>query len=294
MVKYKTIRKSLFVILLSFLFVCVLSLVFLSTGVAKAGNVNDSLIKDGFDTDKFDEAKWVYDGNKEGIVFNKVTNTPKLLAEEPIDGSHILSTVPITSDKIRVQIDIKRLDFGDDAWLEEPDKGGGGRFCFAYNVADIGDGVPYKAINDRNNAPNSDGIYFEYSQRQNRLLFSTLSGKISSFVDSSNVALQSADQYKGSNLPVYDASMITDIVTGEGSQIITNKTITFIIGDGNLEIYVKSIGESGDGVLVAKHVGGQFPKSDPVPFGRKDPFGRIDRRTDHGYEDNPNVRPRPC
>jgi len=269
MVKYKTIRKSLFVILLSFLFVCVLSLVFLSTGVAKAGNVNDTLIKDGFDTDKFDEAKWVYDGNKEGVVFNKVTNTPKLLAEEPIDGSHILSTVPVTSDKIRVQIDIKRLDFGDDAWLEEYDKGGGGRFCLAYNVADIGDGVPYKAINDRSNAPNCDGIYLEYSQRQNRLLFSTLSGKISSFVDASNVALPRADEYKGSSLPVYDASMITDIVTGEGSQIITNKTITFIIGDGNLEIYVKSIGESGDGVLVAKHVGGQFPKLLPQKEGIK-------------------------
>ena len=264
MTKFKTIRKSLLIVLLSLVIICFGALAVVNASVVEAGNVNNTLLDDNFNTGVLDEAKWFSKADSNGWGFSKVTSTPSFVCEEPVGGSHLVSTVPVTSNKIRVQIDIKYLNFSDDAWAIGSNVGGGGMFAVVYDVIDTLGGTAQKAYSQRGQANSGAGVYFQYSARQDKLLFSALEPHVTQFVDANGSDIPSADAYNGTPIAMFDASVITDVPTGEGSQIISNKSLVFYFGEGKMEMYYKEIGATGDGTLIAKTKNADMKPVKPV------------------------------
>lgn len=248
MIKNKSILSTVlcFVIMFAIILVGVFSVS--DANVANAGNVDSTLIQDNFNDLSFsqDTQNWhTRDEEYSGINYIQQDN-PSLWIEQPDRGDALTSTVAVTTNNIRVQIDIKLIDFGNNAHNV-----GSGWFGVVYNLKDTNDQTAFNA--EQNKASESgDGVYFVYGSRSHKLMFTTINNSASYFVDKDGNDMTSQDSWNGTPLPYFDASMITDEASGEGSTTITNKTITIDFENRGMSIYVKALGDSGLGELVAK------------------------------------------
>lgn len=247
-----TKNKSLLSTLLCFVIVFAIALIGVlssnSANVAMAGNIDTTLIQDNFNDLSFsqDNQNWHTREEDYSGINHVQKDNPALWMEEPDRGDSLTSTVAVTTNNIRVQIDIKLIDFGSNAH-----NSGSGWFGVVYNLKDTNDGTAFNAEQNKT-SESGDGVYFVYGSRSHKLMFTTINNTASSFVDKDGNDMPSQDSWRGTPLPYYDASMITDEPSGAGSTTITNKTITIDFENRGMAVYVKEMGTEGLGELVAK------------------------------------------
>lgn len=257
MTKNNVLNKALlfFVILLSIICFGIFSAV--DAEIANAGNINTTLYQDNFNDVKSSSVEWATrDIDKLGISYT-TSEKPVLWMQKPAHGDALYSKVPISdTSKLSVELDIKYIDFGDEASMMGK---GSGWLGVIYNVESTKDETAYNAEQYKEKNP-GDGIRFFFNIRsEGKLLFTTINNTETSFVDGNGNVMQSQSSFNGNAEPFYDASAILDKNgSGEALTTITNKTLIFKFAGGNVEIYYKSLGASGDGQLLTKSTGGKM------------------------------------
>lgn len=255
MARIKIIRKTLLIMFILLAIICFGALAFNTNNVAYAGNATETLIDDDFNSQQL--KNWYAKSDVEAGLEFTTTEKPALTITKPERGDSLTSKVAVTTDNIRMQLDIKLIDFGDNAYLN-----GSGWFGLIYNLKDYNDGTAFNAEQNKQ-SESGDGVYFVYSIRAHKLLFTTINNSANAFLDANGQDMPSQDSWNGTPLNFFDASLITDAPNGPGSTTITNKTITVDFKDRGMCIYVKTIGEEGLGTLVAKTKSGSMEEINP-------------------------------
>lgn len=206
-----------------------------NVNTAKAGNTYDTIIEEDFSSKYLDTADWYMMGGFNGVSFNS-NPTPVYIVKSPTGGSSLKSTVPVSGDNLRIQLDIVEMDYGANATTTPP-----GWFGFAYNIKTQGEGV-IDSIYDRNNT-NSDGLFFMFQPGEG-LLFATMKGQSTAFYDGNNNLIPQRTQYN-----YYDANVLIN----EGETKIVNTTLIFDIDNaGNITVTKKDLGSTDAGQVIIK------------------------------------------
>ncbi len=209
------------------LVICMASLFGFTASAVYAGDVTKEILNEDFSSKRFASDLWYSANSFDGTSF-ETSDKLKAIVKNGGGSNGIISKIKIDSDSVTVRLDINKLVFGD------KDKEVG-MFGIAYNLANTSTS-PADIVWNNIDRGNVDGVYF--AVKANQLVFASISGKATDFVDGNNKKIEQRTQWK-----FFDASAISDT---EGDKITINQKSIYLCFDnkGNLEVKAKTLGSS--------------------------------------------------
>lgn len=203
---------------------CLISLLGASFSVAFAGEMTKDILNDDFSTESLSGESWYSANGYEGTTI-ETAEKPKVVVRNGAGGSSINSRLTVSADSVTIKLDVKKLIFGDKDYDS-------GWFGIAYNLSSYGESV-YQANQD--GTTNSDGLYFTYKASEGKLIFASMKGKATSFVDGEGNAIPQRTQWN-----FYDASALASI---ENEKVVINQKSLYFTFDnkGNAEVKIKTL-----------------------------------------------------